>query len=178
MRPTRSGGCSSPRSRYTRMLRVVVRASRASSSIRYSPDASTPCGCTAASNNCDTADSTTSRELRRICLRIADIAPACCRGCLAAMSGRRRDGGPCVPRYRLVIPRSEVAHLSKILGGEPGVHRRVESVGGQVPTAAAAHPGRLRQPLLQLLVVAALNVGPHVEIPQVVLQDRGDARHG
>src|SRR6476661_7486129 len=149
------------------MLRVVVLASWASSSMRYSPDAAIPCGWTAASNSCDTAVSMTSRELLRICLgarrrppRMVEIAPAGCRGCLAAdISGRRRDrrrGG--VVRHGLVVAESEVPHLTKILCREARVHRCVEPVLRQIPAAAPRHPGRLGEPLLDPPVVAPLHV--------------------
>src|SRR5689334_12409618 len=124
------------------MLRVVVPANRASSSMRYSPDASMPCGWTVASNSCDTADSMTSREPLRICrsarrtlARIVEIAPAGCRGCLAEdMSGRLC----CLAsRVRDVVPEPEVLHLTKILGRKAWVHRGVEAVLGEVPAAAA-----------------------------------------
>src|SRR5215218_3176979 len=168
------------------MLRVVVPAIRASSSMRYSPDASMPCGCKVASNNCETADSTTSREPVRICRsarrtppRIVEIAPAGCRGCLLPdMSSRRRDRWCGGARPRLIVGEPEIPHLTKILRGEAWVHRGVEAVLGQIPATAARHPCRLGQPLLQALVVTALHVLSDVEIAQAVPQDHGDTPHG
>ena len=77
-----------------------------------------------------------------------------------------------------VVAESEVPHLTKILGGEARVHRGVEAVLGQIPAAAARHPGRLGQPLLNPPVVASLHVLADVEVAQVVPQDRGDPADG
>src|ERR1700753_1619449 len=109
------------------MFRVVVPAARARSSMRYSPEPRAPFGYrTAASNSCETAFSTTSRDWRRTRLgarrrfaKIPAMVPVSARG---GRSGAIASGGR-APTYggvldRVVIGVLEIAHLSKILGGE------------------------------------------------------------
>src|ERR1700736_2886436 len=193
MRPTRSGGGSSPRSRYTRMLRVVVPASRARSSIRYSPDALVTHGSRlAASNNCATMPSTrpstrsrdwrpTRRGARRRLASRAAMPPAgwWCDGRSAGMSGRRpraRPGRELMGGCAVVVE-PEIPHLPKILRGESRIHRGVEAVPGQIPAAATRHPGGVLEPPLDTAVVPALYVLAHVEEPQILAQDRRDCGH-
>src|ERR1700733_1920581 len=143
------------------MLRVVGPASRARSSMRYSPETGAPCGWrTAASKSCDTAFSMTSRECRRTRLgarrrlaRTPAMVPVSAReyrseAIVAARSGRSADASVGGSGDRLVVGKPEVPHLSKVLGGEPGVHRSVETVLGEIPAAATGHPRRLGEPLL------------------------------
>ncbi len=151
--------------------------------MRYSPDASTPCGWTAASNSCDTAVSMTSRELLRICRsarrrpaeddrnRAPQAVVAVWRTSQAEDVTTRAAGVAC---HRVIVAESEVAHLTKILGRETRVHRCVEAVLRQIPTAAARHPCRLGQPFLDSPVVAPLHALADIEVAQVVPQDRSD----
>src|ERR1700753_3743126 len=116
------------------MLRVVVPARRARSSIRYSPEALTPCGWrAAASKSCDTAVSMNSRDWRRTRLgarrtlyRTLAIVPGSGRdgrsGAISVRcSGRRGGTRSGVVRYRVIVGEPEIPHLAKILRGEPGV---------------------------------------------------------
>src|ERR1700739_1520356 len=93
-----------------------------------------------------------------------------------ACSGRGTDADGSL-LDRVVVGEPEVPHLSKVLGGEPRVHRCVETVLGQIPTAATRHPRRLGEPLLDALVVAVLDVFAYVQVTQVVVQDGGDTAH-
>ena len=76
---------------------------------------------------------------------------------------------------RGVVLHLEISHLPKILRGQSRVHRRVETICGQVPAVTARHPRGGPETLLDAAVVAVLHVGADVEIVQVVLQDGRDA---
>src|SRR5262249_32362989 len=94
--------------------------------------------------------------------------------CRCFASGGCADQGAGVLGDRLVVRVAEIPHLSKILGGESGVHGPVETILGEIPTAATRHPGRSGEPSLDALVVTALDLFAHIEITQVAVQDRGD----